>query len=185
MLDAMNGRATIVGLALVVMLGAGCAQVKLKGGPLVTGGDGTMNWPFVPVAMRVHPFTSIEYKSTHHAVVLDARLELLDRVGDMTKGVGDLRCELYRVQARASSVQVEDEMLYVWHVEMLTLAQNRRYYDPITRTYSFQLKLDQVPPPGTAVRLYAQFTDPAGRRLEATANLTITAPDGQAVDAPR
>jgi hypothetical protein len=178
MLDGMTWR---IPRALLVLIGVGavglcvgCDQVRLKGGPGEPGTSPQIDWPFVPVSMRIHPFTSIEYDAEHETVVLEARVELLDRLGDMTKGVGDFRFELYKASERATSLPVQEEMLYVWNVSMLTLAENQQYYDPITRTYAFRLKMQQVPPPGTAVRLFGHFADPAGRRLKTTANLTIT-----------
>lgn len=178
MLDGMTRQFSRALRVLVVVglvgLWAGCDQVRLKGGSGEPGTSPQIDWPFVPVSMRIHPFTSIEYDAQHETVVLEARVELLDRLGDMTKGVGDFRFELYKASERATSLPVQEEMLYVWHVTMRTLVENKQYYDPITRTYAFRLKMQQVPPPGTAVRLFGHFADPAGRRLKTAANLTIS-----------
>jgi hypothetical protein len=151
----------------------GCGGVDLKGGhPIEEVYRGASAWPFVPVAMRVHPFTSIEYDQQDKAVVLEARVELLDRLGDTTKGVGDFRFELYDAARTAGASAVDQNLLYSWEAPMTSLEDNRRYYDPITRTYYFKLRLDSPPPGGSPLRLVIQFTTPGGKRLSAEAELS-------------
>lgn len=166
-------------LALAVLGAAGCELWQFKGDRAVEEVEqvNPHAWPFVPVAMRVHPFTAIESDEENHAVVLEARVELLDRAGDMTKGVGRFRFELYRTPGRASSDPVQDERLYAWDVPMATLDENARHYDAITRTYAFKLKMDRLPPPGTPLRLLVQFDNAHGPRLGAEAELTINPVD--------
>jgi len=130
-------------------------------------------WPFAPVAMRVHPFTSITFDPEQNSLVLEVRMELLDQVGDVTKGVGDFRFELYADKLKASLRGV-DERLNVWDGPVSTLEQNRQHYDSITRTYSFKLRLDPAPPADQKLRLVAQFTDPSGKRILAEAPLSYT-----------
>lgn len=128
-------------------------------------------WPFAPVSMRIHPFTAIEFDESRDVAVLNARVELLDQVGDMTKGVGQFRFELYQV-GRGAGSDTQQRQLYAWQVPLQTIDQNRLHYDHITRTYGFELKMDQMPQAGTALRLVGQFTTPSGRRLSADAPLT-------------
>lgn len=179
----MAARVLMVCWTMIYLCAAGCTVVRMKGEPLLTENADRIDWPFMPVAMRLHPFTAVEFDEINQQVVLDARVELLDRVGDMTKGVGKFRLEMYSASTRASSSRVQDELLYVWNVEMLTLAENQQYYDPITRTYAFRLKMDHVPPPGTRVRLFGQFTDTIGQRLEDSSNLVIGRADRDQPDA--
>jgi hypothetical protein len=133
--------------------------------------------------MRVHPFTTFAYDKQAAAHVLDARIELLDRVGDSTKGVGDFRFELYQDKERASQ-EGEEVRQAVWDAPMTTLGQNQQHYDPITRTYVFRLKLSQAPSEQQKYKLLVQFTDPEGRRLTASAPLHYKPATGDADHAP-
>src|ERR1051325_10494207 len=58
-------------------------------------------WPFQPVSVRIHPFTSLRLAGMG-GPSLDARIEFIDPAGDVTKGVGDLRFELYAEPAKES-----------------------------------------------------------------------------------
>ncbi|MHB1156107.1 MAG: hypothetical protein ACYC26_04630 [Phycisphaerales bacterium] len=153
----------------------GCGEVRLKGGRDADQQyQGATTWPFVPVAMRVHPFSAIEYEKATGTFVLNARIELLDRAGDITKGVGDFRFELYRAPREAGLATREGTLEYSWEAPLVTLEENRQHFDPITRTYLFRLKLDQPPQSGTKLVLVTQFTDPGGRRLSAQAQVSVT-----------
>lgn len=170
-----------VGLMLGGLLAAGCNDIRFKGSPATEKSDPPSAdqanttpiaaWPFVPVSMRIHPFTAIEFDQSRDVAVLNARVELLDQVGDMTKGVGQFRFELYQA-GRGAGSDAQQRQLYAWQVPLQTIDQNRMHYDHITRTYAFELKMDQMPQAGTALRLVGQFTTPAGRRLSAEASLT-------------
>ena len=164
-----------IALSIALLGSVGCELFQFKGDGAEEQIEqtGPQSWPFVPVAMRIHPFTSIERDDQTRAIVLEARVELLDRVGDMTKGVGRFRFELMRTAGRASANPVEDERLYSWDVPMVALDENAQHYDAITRTYAFKLKMDRLPAPGTPLRLIVQFDNAHGRRLAAEAELTM------------
>lgn len=141
-------------------------------------------WPFRPASIRLHPFTQISQTELGVAsdseqaksqaknpdqkagvmLMVDARVELLDQLGDVTKGVGSFRFELYDVGASAAH-QGEDLRLQKWEAPLLTLEQNERLYDSITRTYWFRLPLDEAPPANRPLKLAVQFTDQAQHRL--------------------
>ncbi len=158
----------LLGVLLVV---SGCLEPK--GGGLDSY-RGATAWPFVPVKMRVHPFTSVEYDAQKDSHVLEARIEMLDPAGDMTKAVGQFHFELYRVGRQASEGSLEGDLLYAWDAPLLSLDSNQRHFDPITRTYLFKLRLDRQPEPGSRLRVVAQFTDPGERHLTAEAELDYT-----------
>ncbi len=63
-----------------------------------------------------------------------------------------------------------------WDAALLTLAQNQRHYDPITRTYSFKLKLTEPLPSGRKLRLDVQLTDDTGRRMNGSAPVRAPKP---------
>lgn len=159
----------ITAMALAAFLSA-CDGARFKGGSVMDGVGAAM-WPFVPEAMRVHPFTTIGADSSGESMLLEVRMELLDQVGDPTKGVGDFRFELYKVAAGAAR-EGEDVRLFQWDAPMTSLEQNRRHYDPITRTYIFKLQLDQPVAPHQRLHLVVQYTDQRGHRLTAEAPMT-------------
>jgi hypothetical protein len=166
-----TGVLIISAVALAATLSA-CDGVSFKGGSAIDDGGGAA-WPFVPEAMRVHPFTTIGPAGSGESMLLEVRMELLDQVGDPTKGVGDFRFELYKIAAGAAR-EGEDVRLFQWDAPMTTLEQNRRHYDPITRTYTFKLKLAEPVAPHQRLRLVVQYTDQRGHRLTAEAPMTYT-----------
>ena len=150
------------------------SEVQFKGGEDTNQQHAdTTTWPFVPVAMRIHPFSAIEFERQSRTYVLNARIELLDRLGDMTKGVGNFRFELYRAPREAGLATREGTLEYSWQAPLITLEENRQHFDSITRTYLFRLKMDQPPQSGSKLVLVAQFTDPGGRRLSAQARMSV------------
>ena len=172
-------------IVLLTSIGlSGCDSVAFRG----TAGTATLSaddWPFVPVAMRVHPFTALAYEPNAEAdaddadearmLVLEARLELMDQLGHATKGVGEWRFELY-VEPRAASRQAR-QRLEVWQAEMMTVEANSRHYDPITRTYAFKLRVIDPPPTNASLTLVAQLADPRGERLLAEGPVEYRAAD--------
>jgi hypothetical protein len=161
----------IVHLAGIAALGAalasgGCDAISLKGADADAGALEGDAWPFRPAAMRIHPFTAIERDEEAEALVLEARVELRDQLGDTTKGVGDFRFELYAREPEASQ-QGERRRLAVWDAPLQTLEQNRRHYDPVTHSYLFRLRLPQRPPEDRRLELLAQFSPRRGQRLMA------------------
>lgn len=163
-------------LALVLPAVAGCS---FKGGlpPLLPGtGAADKVWQIHPVRLRVYPSTA--YAGQGKDTTLDTRIELFDEAGDSCKGVGIFRFELY-AHPRAGEPALGPR-LYAWEVPVLTLDQNRRQYDSITRTYLFHLRLDG-PAPTSPLLLTVTFV-PAGSatRLETHAILTpsgVRSPD--------
>ena len=150
-------------LASMVLLAAVLAGCQFKGdarSPRDAGGP----WPFRPAAVRVHPFTRLEHQGGLD--MLEARIELLDAAGDVTKGVGTLRFELYS-EAPTEGRQGQGRRLYHWQVSIESLDSNAEHWDPITRTYQFMLKLDRPPPAERRLRLHVQYDAATGERLTA------------------
>jgi len=130
-------------------------------------------WPFRPVAMRIHPFTALTINETQRSTVLEARIELLDQLGDVAKGVGELRFELYEMEPTASRTG-QEKQVQRWDAPLATLDQNRQHWDAITRTYTFRLRLVDTPRSDKKYRLVAQLTDPNGNRLRAESPVAIS-----------
>jgi len=158
---------------LVILVGlwasAGCAW---KGGE--QGGDfkqhtGGHVWEMGPVRMRVYPSTRfVEGKGDS---MLEARIELFDEMDDSVKGVGKFRIELFD-RPRGGNPGV-GRRRYSWDVSALTLADQRRYYDTITRSYLFRLKLEDQATARRETVLRVTFILPEGKRLETRCDLPI------------
>lgn len=133
--------------------------------------------------MRVHPFTSLEINESEGGMILEVRMELLDQLGDPTKGVGDFRFELYASPSTASR-EGQEKRLFFWEAPMTTLEQNRQHYDPITRTYAFNLRMPDAPPANEKLKLVVQFTDARGHRLVVQSPLSVGAHRKVAPPAP-
>lgn len=156
----------------------GCEMISTKGGPsadetrplLSNNGETGEAWPFVPVRARWHAFTEIRYTEEGRPFIAGT-VELLDQQADPVKGVGEFRFELYRIATLASDAQ--RDQLQTWAVPLLTLEQNATHYDKITRAYNFQLAIANPIEPGDKLRAELAFTDPYGRRMTHTIDLTV------------
>lgn len=147
---------------LWLMLGAGC---EFKGGEAAGSGEAMAEfWRPEPASLRVYPST--RYAEAATGVVLEARIELRDEMGDAVKAAGRVGLELVAADEAASAL---DRRLYRWDVTMRTLADQRDHFDSVTRTYVFRLELDEAAAEKPAV-LRVTFTRASdGRRLSAEA----------------
>ncbi|MEM8737662.1 MAG: hypothetical protein AAGG38_04190 [Planctomycetota bacterium] len=122
--------------ALAVGLG-GCLTSKGGGG----GGEGvdlSEAWQPEPVALRIYPST--RFVNEGDVTLLEARVELFDQMGDSVKASGRLRFELY-ASGYAPGIDV-GRLLFSWDLALTRLEDQRRYYDPVTRSYLLRLRLD-------------------------------------------
>lgn len=153
----------IVGLSFLLQ---GCAW---KGSVPQAAANGHIAdpWQPRPVQMRVYP--SSRFVNDGQGSLLEARIELLDDMGDSVKGSGTVQIELLAAgEARQSE---SNRRLYSWRADVLTLEQQKQHFDPITRAYLFRLKMDRAPDPQQRTVLWATFTPVQGDRLEARAGM--------------
>lgn len=87
--------------------------------------------PFAPKAMRIHPLTHQEIGAEGNARVV-LHVELKDAWGDTVKGIG-------RIQAQVWRDGESPERSVKWDVDLRSLDDNARFYDPATRTYRIVL----------------------------------------------
>ena len=158
-----NTALIMLGLALL----GGC---QFKGADVARRGGSAGAWPFGPASVRVHPFTSLKLSGNGSggSGLLDAHVEMLDVEGDVTKGVGEMRFELY-AEAYAEAGHGTGRRLHQWQASIATIEDNRHHWDPITRTYRFPLQLHALPPRGQRLVLHVQFDSADGQRLMADA----------------
>lgn len=91
---------------------------------------------FAPVALRVHPLTHVDLAPGQDAMVV-LHLEMKDAYGDVVKGVGLLRVDLFRPGGEGEGA----EPGVSWEVaDMLEPAANSRRFDVATRTYRVALR---------------------------------------------
>lgn len=157
----------VAGVVVLLLAVGGCVEWRLAPRlPLLTGQENDI---FVvrPVAMRVFPSTRLVTEDGQP--MLDARIEFLDAAGDSTKAVGWIRIDLHPLYAGTS--ERRGRLLYRWDQTVLTLDENRRFYDPVTRTYLFRLMLDGRLPAGDPLELAVYFKPVEGDPLEATFTL--------------
>ena len=101
------------GLATLLMVNAALllTACEPKGAGPTVDPIPAAHWPFIAVAARFHHFTAFKAiappqhmpEGEGGGYAIDARVMLLDQFDDATKGVGDLRLELYRVREKASA----------------------------------------------------------------------------------
>ena len=126
---------------------------------------------FVPETIRIHPLTHLEWRESSGAWIVSL-IEMHDRWGDTTKGVGELQVQLYRPETGLDAgIEVQE---LKWEIDLTDLEANALWFDPVTRMY--RITLDGVPgwvadiarqPPGT------------GGRVRLRALLKTIGPDGR------
>ena len=121
-------------------------------------------WQIRPVSIRVYPGT--RFVREPNGVLLEARIELSDAMGDPIKGVGHFRLELSTFDP--TDPRKVTAPLYQWQVPLLTMEENREHYDGVTRTYSFRLELDNPDAAAQRVQLRVTFEPVTGPRLTST-----------------
>lgn len=150
-------------LPAIVLITAALTACEFKGEPASNAPLPThvKVWKLEPVSMRIHP--SSRFVRGSEQGMLEARVEFLDEMGDSIKAVGRVHIELH---ARGRSARRDSgRMLYAWDVDLLTLDNQRRYYDPITRAYMFPLAVDSLSIARDGTLIQVGFTLLDGRRL--------------------
>ena len=123
-----------------------------------------------PTAVRMRVFPSTRFVSDSGRPVLEARVEMIDEMGDSVKTSGSWRVELFS-GGDARPIREPRKLLYSWQIQATTLAQQQRHYDPVTRAYLFRLQMDQPTDPQQAVTVSVTFTQPGGVTLQAVGTI--------------
>jgi hypothetical protein len=159
----------IAWVCMVLMILPGCTWKGGQGDFRGEGDLGSRVWRAKPVRMRVYPSTRFVQEGDRS--ILEARLELMDEMGDSVKGAGRFRIELFA--GGWVDIPGVGQRLYDWEVETLKLADQRLYYDAITRAYLFRLRLDDNTTALRSALLHVMYASPDGARLEAHAVLPL------------
>ncbi len=91
---------------------------------------------------------------------IEVRLQPIDQFGDPTKAVGAYRVEIFMYQYK--TLEKRGRRLGHWFVSVLDAGSNRKYYDPIDRSYVFPLLWGEPLPPGLMVIVQATYYPPGG-----------------------
>jgi hypothetical protein len=126
---------TLVLCALLASL-ASCG-VKPKAPFTDKPGSGTVENPFVPASMTIHPLTRLDTDSNNKLWIY-CHIEFKDSWGDSVKAVGALQVQLYRPTGGRAAGPGKQEL--VWNVDLTDLQKNAGLYDPATRTYRLPLE---------------------------------------------
>ena len=145
-----------------LLTAAGCVQAK--GGDAARGGADVLlveAWQPRAESLRIYPST--RFVQERDTPLLEARVELLDAMGDSIKGSGRARFEL-RAAGENPGLE-EGRLLYSWDVAITTLEDQRDYYDPVTRAYLLRLRLTDAAITQRQVLLRVSLETVDGRRL--------------------
>ena len=148
------------------LLLAGCAFKGDLANEAASRNEGS-SWRASPVTIRVYP--SSKFARVEEQLIIEARVELIDEMGDPTKSSGIVLFQL-KTAGKASG-RSEPKQLYKWDIRLMTLEDHQAAYDPITQAYLFRLKCDQKNAPTVPTTLHVTFIRPQGQRLDAQAIL--------------
>ncbi len=121
-------------------------------------------WRQRPVAVRIYPTSRFVVEDGQP--LLNAQVELFDQMGDPMKSSGRVHIELFAAPDRPRAAQT---LLYEWHIELRTQADQQAYYDVITRGYLLRLEVDDASLADRPTLLRVTFTPPDAGRLRAEA----------------
>jgi len=132
--------------------------------PPPEGGAGhTPKWAsmFAPQSLVIGFFTrSKDFDGDGNDDGLEVRLQPLDQFGDPTKAVGSYRIEVFQYRLRTN--EKRGDRLGHWFVSALDAESNRKYYDPVDRSYVFPLLWETPIEGGTKVIVQATYYPPGG-----------------------
>ena len=116
---------------------------------------------FAPASLVIGFFTrSRDFDGQPGDDGLEVRLQPLDQFGDPTKAVGSYRIEVFQYRLRTS--EHKGGRLGHWFISVLDTDSQRKYYDPVDRSYVFPLLWEAPIEVGAAVIVQATYYPPGG-----------------------
>lgn len=129
----------LASLSVAVMLLGSLTGCQFKGDGVATNqrangqlGDSDDLWLPTPHRIRIYP--SSRFVITDNRPALEARVELQDVMGDSIKAAGFFHLEL---------LEHTQQKLYSWDIPIQKLKDQEDYFESVTRTYRFVLRLDR------------------------------------------
>ncbi|MFQ6048963.1 MAG: hypothetical protein ACE5K7_06330 [Phycisphaerae bacterium] len=145
----------------ILVVAAGCqGDWQLAGG----GGKAATAELYLPRRIEILPFTKVRsFDDDAIPDGIEVVLRPIDSLGDAIKTYGQYHFEVY--EYRKGSAQRKGERVGFWQVGVGTMADQRRFWDRITRTYQFRLSWDRPLQPGRKYVLQVTYWPPSGKRL--------------------
>jgi hypothetical protein len=128
-------------------------------------------WQPIPQRIRIYP--SSRFILTESRPALEARVELQDEMGDSVKAPGVFHLELLQDARRGHDAMLDK--LYSWDVPLVSIDDQKTYFESVTRTYRFILRLDRQISADDQLALTITFTRADGKLLQTQA---VLGPDG-------
>lgn len=154
---------------LTLPAGTGC---QFKAGPSTESTDPPRHaWHPRPATMRFLPSTTIRPDTDQR--YLHANIEFTDDLGDTVKAVGTLRFELQPATPAGGTML---DTVQQWNVPLITLQEQQRYYDRISRAYRMQLAIRGSRTLPANYRVRATFMPIEGPRLQAHWSPPVASP---------
>jgi len=153
-------------ICLSVGLSAGCVSKGRLGGDTATQPVAADAWWPKPVAVEVFPST--RFVRENGDIILEARVQLTDELGDSIKAPSAFYIDLF-----AGPVgEAAPRRLYSWQVNVWTLEDQIEFFDPVTRAYLFRLRVADISQVRDTAQLSIVVLPEGGERLNATARIS-------------
>ena len=129
-------------------------------GPPAPLGAGSIDWPFRPSTVSIHPLTRADSDGADRSLLV--MVEFRDQDGDPVKAIGRLAIEVRCAAADPTETSVE--------FDLLDQATNRSLFDPVTQTYRLRLDRPWTIPtaPGSTVSIAATLEVSPEERISGT-----------------
>ena len=137
-----------------------------------------MAWTYGPEAIRVHPLSRVKFDPETGEPHVEARIEMLDRDGFSTRGMGSLVLLLSGSPGAGAHSEVR------WECDLSDPESNGTHFDCVTRTYQARLDLEQAADLPLEPRLRAVLTLPSGQTLSdaAAVRIRLNEPESEHLD---
>ena len=165
-------RLVVPALCVLAILACGCESTRNH-----TTTE-AMAWTYGPEAIRVHPLSRVKFDSETGEPHVEARIEMLDRDGFSTRGMGSLVLLLSGSPGAGAHSEVR------WECDLSDPESNGTHFDCVTRTYQARLDLEQAADLPLEPRLRAVLTLPSGQTLSdaAAVRIRLNEPESEHLD---
>jgi len=143
----------------------GCVSKGRLGGAPASSTMADAWWPR-PVSVQVFPST--RFVREGQAIILEARVQLTDELGDSIKAPATYYFDLNAGPAGQSAPR----RLFSWQINVTSLEDQVEFFDPVTRSYLFRLRVTDISQVRDAAQLSVVAVPDGGDRLGASAPVT-------------
>jgi len=167
--------AAVVGVTVLTSCGIqpkGAGARTPQANDAVAAPVGSEAWAFAPARVRLHPLSRIARGQRANERIVEAHVELLDRWGHGTKGLGTFVFELHRDALESDGASRGQEQINLWNLDLTNPDTNARAFDRVTRTYRATLTgVAESATRAIGLTLRVTFRTHDGRQLTASLRL--------------